>query len=249
MIVDHSTYPKTADEARAAGSAYYFTGLPCAHGHVAPRRAHNGTCAECQRQMDKRRRARLWAEARPQREADAERRRADRKAAQPTGEWKRLTERAKRQARLREKLREVGTEVYYSAQAKRARDAYWADPEKHRARRRDRGRRGLAGHRLHVLRTPPWQSDEEREAIKRFYATTPPGHEVDHVIPFVGRRLAGLHVLANLAYRRPRANKEKINHWMGTEEDMLDAIRAGLAVFPFDVSETGEIDWEKYRDV
>lgn len=34
-------------EAKAIGSVYYFTGVPCKYGHVAERRVKNGVCREC----------------------------------------------------------------------------------------------------------------------------------------------------------------------------------------------------------
>jgi hypothetical protein len=249
MNGDWSLMPKTPAEARAAESVYYFDGRACARGHVAPRRVHNSDCYQCVLDRAIARNQRKREEGRPAREAAAAARRAAREAAKPSPEARRLRNRALRQRHLHERLREVGTEAYFSAEAAKAKADYWANPEKQRARRRERGRRGLAGHRLHKLRTPPWQSPQESDAIKRFYEACPAGHEVEHIIPFVDRRIAGLHVLENLRYMKPRANKQKLNHWHGTDDDILDAIRSGLAVFPFDVSETGEVDWEKYRDV
>lgn len=249
MTSDWTLLPKTAAEARAAKSTYYFDGRPCRHGHLAPRRAHNTDCYQCVLDRAIARNRRKREEGRPAREAAAARRRAEREAARPSPEQRRLVGRAQRHARLHERLREVGTETYFSAAAAKSKAAYWADPEKERARRRERGRRGVAGHRLHLLRTPPWQPPEEAEDIKDFYANCPPGHEVEHIIPFVGRRIAGLHVIANLRYMTPRANKQKANHWHGSEDDLLDAVRTGLAVFPGDVGPTGEVDWEKYRDI
>ena len=38
--------PKTRAEAKAAGAKYYFTGEPCKHGHIAPRKT-KGACLEC----------------------------------------------------------------------------------------------------------------------------------------------------------------------------------------------------------
>lgn len=37
----------TRPEALAAGAKYYFTGQPCKHGHVEPRKTVNGTCVGC----------------------------------------------------------------------------------------------------------------------------------------------------------------------------------------------------------
>lgn len=41
--------PKTHHEARALGLNLYFTGKPCKHGHIVPRRAANLSCSECDR--------------------------------------------------------------------------------------------------------------------------------------------------------------------------------------------------------
>lgn len=34
-------------DARAAGLSLFYTGMPCSHGHVAPRRVDNWACTEC----------------------------------------------------------------------------------------------------------------------------------------------------------------------------------------------------------
>ena len=44
--MDTSTLPKTRAEAQATGAKYYFTGVPCKHGHIAPRKT-KGACVEC----------------------------------------------------------------------------------------------------------------------------------------------------------------------------------------------------------
>ncbi len=38
------------DAAKRQGKARYFTGVPCAHGHTAPRFTANGRCVECNRE-------------------------------------------------------------------------------------------------------------------------------------------------------------------------------------------------------
>lgn len=38
--------PKTRKEAQALGATHYFTGEPCKHGHIAPRKT-KGACVEC----------------------------------------------------------------------------------------------------------------------------------------------------------------------------------------------------------
>ena len=42
-------YPTTRKEAKAIGAKYYFTGEPCARGHVAPRKT-KGVCTECMKE-------------------------------------------------------------------------------------------------------------------------------------------------------------------------------------------------------
>ena len=44
--MDTTNLPKTRQEAMATGAKYYFTGEPCKHGHIAPRKT-KGSCVEC----------------------------------------------------------------------------------------------------------------------------------------------------------------------------------------------------------
>ena len=44
--MDHSLLPKTRALAKALGATHYFTGEPCKHGHIAPRKI-KGSCTEC----------------------------------------------------------------------------------------------------------------------------------------------------------------------------------------------------------
>ena len=44
--MDTTNLPKTRAEAKAQGAPYYFTGEPCKHGHIAPRKT-KGACVEC----------------------------------------------------------------------------------------------------------------------------------------------------------------------------------------------------------
>jgi len=39
----------TRAEALAAGAGTYSSGVPCRHGHIAPRYTLNSACSECQR--------------------------------------------------------------------------------------------------------------------------------------------------------------------------------------------------------
>lgn len=64
-------------------------------------------------------------------------------------------------------------------------------------------------HRRIVKRnTPKWA---DLKAIENFYLNCPKGYEVDHVIPFKGKNVSGLHVLNNLQYLTPSENRRKGN--------------------------------------
>lgn len=43
---EYAHLPRTRQLAKEQGAAEYFTGLPCSHGHIAPRKV-KGTCVEC----------------------------------------------------------------------------------------------------------------------------------------------------------------------------------------------------------
>ena len=45
--MDYKDLPSTLIEAKRRKETYYFTGVPCKHGHLAPRFAVNRRCAEC----------------------------------------------------------------------------------------------------------------------------------------------------------------------------------------------------------
>jgi hypothetical protein len=72
--------PISREEARAAGLKRYFTGVPCAHGHVAEREVSGCRCVECGRatgktyywqHRDQRRAAsRAWFKANPEKRAE-----------------------------------------------------------------------------------------------------------------------------------------------------------------------------------
>jgi group I intron endonuclease len=43
---EYLEYPRTRQEAKELGVKLYFTGIPCKHGHIAPRKT-KGTCMDC----------------------------------------------------------------------------------------------------------------------------------------------------------------------------------------------------------
>lgn len=46
---EYLAYPRTRKDAKATGAKYYFTGLPCDRGHIAPRKT-KGCCVDCMKE-------------------------------------------------------------------------------------------------------------------------------------------------------------------------------------------------------
>jgi hypothetical protein len=80
----------------------------------------------------------------------------------------------------------------------------------HRKNAAERARRNARRSYLKRV-TPAWA---DREAIRQYYRDCPAGFDVDHVVPIRGKRVCGLHVLENLQYLAPSANKQKLNKFL-----------------------------------
>lgn len=186
-------YPTTRGEAKRTGAKYYFTGLPCKHGHVALRKT-KGVCLECERIA--------WG-------AQAETRREYFKqyAARPEvkgrqHDWylqhkEQTIERA--QTTPAEKRRE-----YQGAWKRRNIDKVRADTKSRRRKHRDA--------------TPPWLTPEQKKQIREIYVAairmskiTGEQYVVDHIFPLRSDVSCGLHVPWNLRIITRRENLEKSN--------------------------------------
>ncbi len=60
-------------------------------------------------------------------------------------------------------------------------------------------------------RIVPWTDIDK---IKEFYAKCPEGYHVDHILPLLGERVSGLHVLSNLQYLTVKENLQKGNKFI-----------------------------------
>ena len=199
--MDTSTLPKSRAEAKATGAAYYFTGEPCKHGHVAPRKT-KGACTECLR-------------------ADWEKRNVARAEYFKQYNQTEIAREAKR--KYYEKNRDA---VIARAQArplseKRKWQKAWKDRNLLWVRADTKARR-----RKHRLATPKWLSRRQKSEIRQLYQiamtmtkTTGEQYVVDHIVPLRSEFVCGLHVPWNLRVITREENLIKSNQIVDTPLD------------------------------
>ena len=191
--MDLTTLPKTRAEAKAAGAQYYFTGEPCKHGHVAPRKT-KGACVEC-----------LKAEW----QAAAETR------AEYFREYNRIEEvKEEKHAWYQENRERViqAAATRPATQLREYRNA-WKENNKVQVRADTKARR-----RKHRDATPKWLSRKQKSEIRQIYQiaitmtqTTGEQYVVDHIVPLRGESVCGLHVPWNLRVITQDENLKKSN--------------------------------------
>lgn len=191
--MDTTNLPKTRAEAKATGAKYYFTGEPCKHGHIAPRKT-KGACVEC-----------LKAEW----QAAAETR------AEYFREYNRNEEVKDRKHTWYQKNREQVIQAAATrppAQLREYRNA-WKENNKVQVRADTKARR-----RKHRNATPKWLSRKQKSEIRQLYQiaitmtqTTGEQYVVDHIVPLRGEEVCGLHVPWNLRVITQDENLKKSN--------------------------------------
>lgn len=198
--MDTTNMPKTRAEAKAAGAKYYFTGAPCKHGHIAPRKT-KGACVECLKIEWAKGRETRTAYFREYNQSEAGKQAKDRYYAK-----NRQAVIARAQARTPEEKRaykrrykEANTELYNtltSLRRRRFRDA-----------------------------TPPWLSRKQKVEIRQLYRiamtatrTTSEQYVVDHIYPLRSDMVCGLHVPWNLRVITQAENLRKSNGLPPDEE-------------------------------
>ena len=191
--MDTSKMPATRAEAKVAGATHYFTGQPCKHGHIAPRKT-KGACVECLRlEWEKANQTRAeYFRAYNQSEAGQ-------RAKREYYERNRETVIARAQARDVAKVSE-----YKAAYKERNPDLYKELVSLRRRRFR--------------LATPKWLTAEHKMEIRLKYRLaielsrrTGIRHAVDHIIPIQGEEVCGLHVPWNLEVITQEQNLKKSN--------------------------------------
>ena len=200
--MDTTNLPKTRAEAKATGAKHYFTGEPCKHGHVAPRKT-KGSCVECLKVE--------WTQALETRSEyfkEYNKSEAGQKSKKEYYERNKETVIAAAQARpdeaknrYKKKYKETNPDLYrelVSARRRRFRDA-----------------------------TPKWLSPNQLMEIRLKYRlaiemtrATGVRYAVDHEIPIHGESVCGLHVPWNLKVITQEENLRKSNKIIDPSPDL-----------------------------
>lgn len=191
--MDTTKLPKTRKAAQESGNKYYFTGLPCKHGHIAPRKT-KGACVECLKvewQKGAENRVEYFAEYNKREEVK------EAKSA-----W---YEANKEQVISTAKTRPSHVKKIYQATWKE-RNVVWVRADT-KARRRK-----------HREATPKWLSRKQKSEIRQLYQiaitmtqTTGEQYVVDHIVPLRSHEVCGLHVPWNLRVITREENLKKSN--------------------------------------
>lgn len=191
--MDTTNLPKTRAEAKASGASHYFTGEPCKHGHIAPRKT-KGACIECLK-VEWRQAAETRAGYFKEYNASG----AGQEAKQRYYEKNRAQVIARAQARPTTEKR-----LYKTTYKQNNPDLYKALTSFRRRRFRDA--------------MPQWLTHKQKSEIRQLYRiaitmsqTTGERYVVDHIIPLQGESVCGLHVPWNLRVITQEENLAKSN--------------------------------------
>ena len=191
--MDTTNLPKTRQEAKSTGAKYYFTGEPCKHGHVAPRKT-KGSCVECLKVE--------WEKANTTRSdyfRNYNKSEAGQKAKRKYYEANKENVIARAQARPDEDKRRYKKNHKVS------------NPDMYKEMTSLRRRRFRNA-------TPKWLTDVHKMEIRLKYRLaielsrfTGERHAVDHIVPLHGDTVCGLHVPWNLQVLTQKDNLLKYN--------------------------------------
>lgn len=194
--MDTKNLPKTRAEAKTLGAKYYFTGEPCKHGHIAPRKT-KGACVECLKvewEKGNQTRAEYFRQYN-QRESVKERKH----------EWYQEN---------RDQV--VSAAATRPAHVKREYQNAWKERNLVWVRADTKARR-----RKHREATPPWLSRQQKSQIREMYKmaitmtkTTGEQYVVDHIVPLRSDAVCGLHVPWNLRVITQEENLKKSNKFV-----------------------------------
>jgi 5-methylcytosine-specific restriction endonuclease McrA len=185
--------PKTRKEAQTTGAKYYFTGEPCKHGHIAPRKT-KGTCVECLKVE--------WQQAADKRAEYFKQYNQREDVKDNKHEW---------YQKNRDKV--IATALTRPAEQLRGYRNAWKENNKVQIRADTKARR-----RKHRQATPRWLTRAQKSQIRQIYQiaitmsqTTGEQYVVDHIVPLRSDEVCGLHVPWNLRVITQEENLKKSN--------------------------------------
>jgi len=191
--MDTTNLPKTRQEAKSTGAKYYFTGEPCKHGHVAPRKT-KGSCVECLKVE--------WEKANITR-----------------SDYFRKYNKSEVGQKSKRKYYEANKEnVIARAQARPDEDKR-RYKKNHKVSNPDMYKEMTSLRRRRFRNaTPKWLTDVHKMEIRLKYRLaielsrlTGERHAVDHIVPLHGDTVCGLHVPWNLQVLTQKNNLLKYN--------------------------------------
>jgi hypothetical protein len=191
--MDASKMPATREEAKKTGSKYYFTGQPCKHGHIAPRKT-KGACVECLKVE--------WIKGNETR-------------AEYFREYNKREDVKDRKNEWYQENREavIAAAATRPAHVLREYRNAWKDNNKVQVLADNKVRR-----RKHRQATPPWLTRKQKSEIRQLYQmaitmtqTTGEQYVVDHIVPLRSHEVCGLHVPWNLRVITQEENLKKSN--------------------------------------
>lgn len=199
--MDTSTLPKSRAEAKATGAKHYFTGEPCKHGHVAPRKT-KGACIECIKVE--------WEKANVTR-----------------AEYFRQYNQSEIGKESKRKYYKKNRDVVIARAQARTPDVVRVYKDKHKSKNPDLYRAYVSFRRRRFRdATPKWLTKEHKRAIRQLYIdamtvsrVTGVPYVVDHFIPLLGSTVSGLHVPWNLRVITREENLAKSNQVVDTPLD------------------------------
>jgi hypothetical protein len=208
-------------EAIASGATKYFTGEPCAKGHISERYVA-GACCQCvslkKKELYQQNRERVLQYMKVQgalyRKANPDKRSAN------SAKWKQNN---KERVRLLEAIRRDANRQQFRENAKKS---YYKHREKNLQRQKEwrQSNKGMvnaftAERKATILqRTPKWLTKEDKWLIKEAYELAALRSKmfgfawhVDHIFPLRGKTVSGLHVPENLQVIPEIVNLQKGN--------------------------------------
>jgi len=194
-------YPSTRKEAQHTGAMYYFTGLPCKYGHIAPRKT-KGAGSECLKVE--------WTKSNESRAEYFKQYNHREEVKDRKNEW---------YVNNRETV--INNAATRPAHVLREYRNTWKSNNKTQVRADTKARR-----RKHREATPPWLTRKQKSEIRQLYQiaitmskTTGEQYVVDHIVPLRGNDVCGLHVPWNLRVITQEENLKKSNKLLDTPKE------------------------------